>query len=181
MATTELSAIGRRPGGAWALAYAALWAGTLAAAALVALAGHTLTAPVKATLALRLTATSQPRAGRALALAAHNIPIACWPLLLGLGPRRSPRTRAALDALIGACALANTITVGAALGAYGSALIPYIPQLPLEWAGLAGGYGAWLIERARPLRGSERLALLSATVALLALAAASETYAVPHR
>ncbi len=56
-----------------------------------------------------------------------------------------------------ACIIVNTLQVGAALGAYGTALLPYIPQLPLEWGGLALGASAWLVQRRRALTVSEGL------------------------
>ena len=114
-------------------------------------------------------------------LTAHNIPIAAWPLLLGLaGAQSSRRGRTAADTLVLACMLANVVPVGAALGAYGTALLPYVPQLPLEWAGLAAGYAGWLVQRRRPLTARARLAWLALICGLLA-AGVLETAAVPHR
>ena len=84
-------------------------------------------------------------------LAAHNIPIVAWPLLLGvLGAHRHRLARQSPTASAGVL-IANTLPVGAALGAYGAALLPYLPQLPLEWAGLALGASAWLVQRRRAL------------------------------
>ena len=71
--------------------------------------------------------------------------------------------------------------MGAALGAYGARLLPYIPQLPIEWAGLALGASAWLLQRRRALTVPEGLALLALTVCVLLCAAVIETVAVPHR
>ena len=59
------------------------------------------------------------------------------------------------------------------------ALLPYIPQLPLEWAGLALGVGAWLLQRRPALTGREGLALLALTACVAARAAVIETVAVP--
>jgi hypothetical protein len=77
--------------------------------------------------------------------------------------------------------VANALPVAAALGAYGAPLMPYIPQLPVEWAGLALGYSSWLVQRERPVSRRERLAWLTLTAAVLTVAAAVETVAVPHR
>lgn len=191
MAAPELSqtsARTRRLGGevarAWVCAYTTLWAATLATAALIALAPATVTAAVRETLALSLTATATgpPVPGRVLTLAAHNIPIAAWPLLLGLlGVGSEPRARRGADILVGACLLANTLPVGAAVGVYGARLLPYVPQLPIEWAALAVGYGGWLVQRRRVMSGGERLLSLALVIVVLVLAAALETYAVPHR
>ena len=170
--------------------YGVLWASTLAAAATVALAGSPLRSRTRGLLGLSLSSgpIAAPHLSHVLALAAHNVPIAAWPLLLGLTgigpragiePRRSARWVA--DSLVAASILANTAPVGAALGAYGARLIVYIPQLPLEWAALALGYGSWLVRRQRPLSMRERLSCPVILVALLICAAVLETFAVPDR
>jgi hypothetical protein len=162
-------------------AYLAVWAITLAVAALTALvAGES----VRSTLGLALGATVDPPASpaRVCLLAIHNLPICAWPLLLGsLRLRPGSRWRRLADIVVAACALANVLPVAAALGGYGWALVPYVPQLPLEWAALAVGFGSWVAERRQGLAGRERLALLAAIAALALAAALLETYAVPHR
>ena len=191
MAATELTPAPTRhvraPGGAAGAllaAYTALWLSTLGAAALVLLSGPGASETVRRALGLTLTPADNPppTLGHVLGLAAHNLPVAAWPLLLGLsGAARSRRARRATDALVLACAAANTIPVGAAIGAYGAHLLPYIPQLPLEWAALASGYGSWLLQRQRALDTRRRLAWLGLTSVLVLLAAAVETAAVPQR
>ncbi len=193
MAATELTRlsgrIGRRwlPAGltvAWLYAYAAVWIATLVPAGLVALAGRALALPVRHLLALALTAhhNSPPRIAHVLALAAHNIPIAAWPLLLGLtGVHRHRLATHIADGALLACIILNTLPVGAAVGAYGTAALPYLPNVPLEWAGLALGASAWLVQRRRALTIPEGLGLLALIVAVLLSAAALETVAVPHR
>jgi hypothetical protein len=169
---------------AWLRAYTAIWAATVVSAALVATGGPGLTQPVRQLLGAHLTPhnTPPPNLSHILGLAAHNIPIAAWPLLLGvLGADRHRLTRQLADTLVVACLLANTLIVGAALGAYGRPLVPYLPQLPLEWAGLALGASSWLIQRERELTGRERLLWLAVTAGVLVCAAALETVAVPHR
>jgi hypothetical protein len=186
MAATELirSPAGRRcPDRAtFASAYGAVWAATLASAGLVALGGTPAAGWVRRTLGLTLTPSEQtPAVAHVLGLAAHNIPLAAWPLLLGpLRARDSHRVRRAADVLVFACLLANCIPVGAAIGAYGTPLLPYIVQLPVEWAGLAVGYGSWLLERRSPLGRGRRLRLGGVIVVTLLTAAALETYATPR-
>ena len=193
MAATELSPSLRRTGRrwlpaglpvAWLCAYAAVWTATLVAAVLVALAGRALALPVRQLLGLTLTAhhNPPPRIGHILALAAHNIPIASWPLLLGLmGAHRHRLATHIADGVLLACIILNTLPVGAALGAYGAPLLPYIPQLPLEWAGLALGTSGWLLQRRRALTVAEGLGLFALTGGVLLCAAVLETVAVPHR
>lgn len=184
MAAAELSApaSGERPGPelarAVAACYLALWAITLAVALGTALCAA---ASARSLLGLRLDAAPAPSLGRAAALAAHNLPIAAWPLLLStLTVHERARSRALTDALVLGCAAANTLPVALALGAYRAALVPFVPQLPLEWGALAVGYGTWFSHRKRvPSRG-RRVALLALTAALSCAAAAVETYAVPH-
>jgi hypothetical protein len=169
---------------AWLYAYTAVWVATLVPAALLALAGRALALPVRHLLALALTAhrNPPPRVGHILALAAHNIPIAAWPLLLGLaGAHRHRLATHVADGVLLACIILNTLPVGAALGAYGAPLLPYIPQLPLEWAGLALGASAWLVQRRRALSVPEGLGLLALIAGVLLCAAVLETVEVPHR
>lgn len=166
------------------IGYTFIWAITLASAAIVAAAGGTLEDGVRHVLMLSLSPrrTATPELGQAVALAAHNIPIACWPLLLGvLGAEQKPTSRHLADALLAASILVNAMPVGAALGAYGAALLPYIPQLPLEWGGLALGISGWLLQRKRALRPRETITLLTLAGLVLACAATVETFCIPHQ
>jgi hypothetical protein len=169
---------------AWLHAYAAVWIATLVPAGLIALVGRTLALPVRHLLGLALTAQRNPppHIAHVLALAVHNIPIAAWPLLLGLlgAHRNRPATHVA-DGVLLACIILNTLPVGAALGAYGMAVLPYLPNVPLEWGGLALGASAWLTQRRQALTLPEGLGLLALTAGVLLCAAALETVAVPHR
>lgn len=163
------------------LSYGGLWALTLAFALLTGIAAA---GSARAALGLTLSGRRAPRPELAhvLALSAHNLPIAAWPLLLGLWrARERASTRLAADVLVAACAVANTLPVGAAIGGYGPALFPFVPQLPLEWGALAVGYGSWLTARRRALTGLQMLGLLALILALVLLAASVETMAVPHR
>lgn len=189
MAATELSKAPRRwlPAGLarmWLSAYAGVWIATLIPALVVALAGRPLVAPARRLLGLALSAqrTPAPQAGHVLALAAHNIPIAGWPLLLGLlGAEQHRLGRHIADGLVIVCVIVNALPVGAALGAYRAGVLAYIPQLPLEWGGLALGASGWLAQRRGAFSGRERLGLLALIVGVLVCAAIVETFAVPHR
>jgi hypothetical protein len=190
MAATELTRGGARrwlPAGLarmWLYAYAGVWLATLTAAALVAAVGRPLTVATRRLLGLALSAQRNPppQVGHVLALAAHNIPIAAWPLLLGaLGADRHRPARRIADGVVVVCLIANTLPVGAALGAYGMAVLAYIPQLPLEWGGLALGASGWLVQRRRALTGSEGIGMFVLIACVLLCAAVLETVAVPHR
>ncbi|HWY89297.1 MAG TPA: hypothetical protein VNY31_01360 [Solirubrobacteraceae bacterium] len=193
MAATELSPALRQsarrwlPAGlpaTWLHAYAAIWIATLAPAAIVALVGQPLARPAHRLLALGLTAQRNPppHVGHVLALAAHNIPIASWPLLLGvLGAHRHRLATHVSDGVLLACIVVNTLPVGAALGAYGGAVLPYLPHLPLEWGGLALGASAWLAQRRQALTVSEGIGLFLLIACVLLCAAVLESVGVPHR
>jgi len=174
----------REIGRSWLCAYAGVWTTTLAAVAIVAIVGRPLSTASRQLLglALRPAHNPPPHLSHVLALAAHNIPIVAWPLLLGLaGAERRRLGRHLADGLVLTCALVNTVPVGAAVAVYGTTLLAYLPQLPLEWSGLALGYGSWLIQRRRPVTRRERLGWLALIIAAILVAATVETVAVPHR
>ncbi len=169
---------------AWRQSYVAIWIATLSFATLVVLAGEPFTRPIRNLLGLRLTPQHNPRPHLEciLALAAHNTPLFAWPLLLGpAGAHRHQLTTRAADVLVLACVSINTVLVGAALGAYGMALLPYEINVPVEWAALALGAGSWLVQRQRTLSTYERLVWLALIVLLVLCAATLETVGVPHR
>ena len=148
------------------------------------LVGRPLAQPARRLLGLALSAPRNPppHVGHVLALAAHNIPIASWPLLLGvLGAHRHRLATHVADGVLLACIIANTLPVGAALGAYGTALLAYHPAA-------ASGVGRPGARRERVARAAttsahrqrgDRVFVLIACVLLCA--AALETVAVPHR
>jgi hypothetical protein len=186
MATAELS-VHRRwlPAGLWHLwlrAYAAVWTVMLVLAAGTALAAVGARRSVRHLLGLSLKPDPAPQVGHVLALAAHNIPIVSWPLLLGvMGAHRSRVGRGVADTMVAACVFANVLPVGAALGAYGAQLLPYLPHLPLEWGSLALGASGWLVQRRVALTVREGLGLFAVIAGVLVCAAILETVAVPHR
>ncbi len=77
----------------------------------------------------------------------------------------------------------SAITVGLALGRWQTRLLPYIPQLPLEYLAAAIATGSWLAARQnphflQPPRASAPAAGL--TIALLIVAASVEVLLTPH-
>jgi hypothetical protein len=169
---------------AWLFAYAATWVLTLVSAALLAINPAGLDGPVRYVLGATLDPQRNPppSIGHVLLLLAHNLPLASWPLLLGVvGAHRRHLARQAADMLVAAVFTVNILTVGAGLGVYGLPLLPYIPQVPLEWAALALGASAWLMQRRDPLTGRQGAALFALIAGVLLCAAVLETVAVPHR
>jgi hypothetical protein len=169
---------------AWLTAYCGVWAATIATGLIVEIAGRPAMSITRRVLRLALTEHTNPppHLGHVLALAAHNLPIVAWPVLIGItGADRAPLPRHLADCAVLVCVLLNTAPVGAAFAAYGTPLIAYVPQLPLEWAGLALGASSWVVQRRRPVSGAERVVWLGLTAGLLLCAAAAETALVPHR
>lgn len=169
---------------AWMWTCGWLWLATCTGALVVALGGRDVQQAVRGLLGLALAARGNPvpSAARAATIADHNISTSAWPLLLGpLGARGRGWSRALSDIVLAAWLLVNAVPVGAAVGAYGARILPYLPQLPLEWSGVAVGASAWLVERRRVLSVWERMAGTGTMAAALVCAAVLETWAVPHR
>lgn len=154
------------------------------AAALTAVMGLAALAAAANSGAARTLWTSPPHpvltgtAAELGALLATNLPPLAVPLLLAVavaGQGRAWRTLG--DLITAAVMLANAATVGAALGAWGARLLPYLPHLPFELAALACSCSAWWSRRSDP-RPLGRLPLLVLCLALLA--AVLEVYATPH-
>jgi hypothetical protein len=131
-------------------------------------------------LRLALMPASAPPATRILDVALTNAVAAGWPLLLALldGPHRA--IRAVHRALIVAWLAVNVIPVGAAIGAYGTRILPYLPHLPLEWTAIALALAGYLHARGRQAPGRVLLAPALGLAVVLIAAAAVETYATPH-
>ena len=109
---------------------------------------------------------------------------ACSPRPTCSGCSASPTAAsgdAAGDTLMLAVTAASSIPVGIELGRWQAQLLPYIPQLPLEWAALATTVSAWLLIRTNTARRHQIAVLAVATAVLLIAAAALETWCTPHR
>ncbi len=116
-----------------------------------------------------------------LGIAAQNLQVLAAPLVLWLvGANQSRLGRQAGDVVMLAVIAVNAIPVGVALGRWRTQLIPYVPQLPLEWAALTLCITAWLqLRTGHATRG--RIARYAAAIlAITATAAAVETFATPH-
>lgn len=113
-------------------------------------------------------------------IAATNARILSAPFLLTVFRFTTKRRSRALgDLLVFGLLAGNTLRVGLALGRDGGGLVPYVPQLPVEWLAAAVAGGAWLTLRRNPQTRTV-LAYVGAVLALVALSAAIETGASPH-
>ena len=111
---------------------------------------------------------------------ATNLRVLAAPFLLTVFRWPAGRvTRRLGDLLIAALIAENTITVGLAVGRWGERLLPYVPQLPLEWAALGIAGAAWLTARDGG-RGRVLAVYALATLALTISAAAVEVDFTPH-
>ena len=130
------------------------------------------------------TPRSTARSGEALGIFATNGRLLIVPLLLVAGRWPTGRLAGPLgDVVVGALLVVNPVTIGLALGRFPTALLPYLPHLPLEDAALATATGAWLSRRlptapGRPVRSLAGYGVWTFT--LTALAALTETFLVPH-
>ena len=154
--------------------YLGLWATLLGACALTT-AVPGLDATVRARLDLQMVHLSSPSRGVVAALVVHNASIALWPLAAIAADLHRWRLRALLDGLLAVTLMANAGIVGAALSAYGTRLVRFLPHLPLEFLGLALPATSWMLHRA----GGRARALPVArrTVVVLTSAALIEAYA----
>jgi hypothetical protein len=145
--------------------------GALAGLTVPGVAGHT---PPHAALTGRLS--------DALAILENNLRVLAAPFLLWLlRPDTSRLGRAIGDVLMIALVATSALPVGVELGRWRGQLIPYLPQLPLEWAALAVAIAVWLTIRHSP-SSLHHLALPAVLIlALLTAAASLETWATPHR
>jgi hypothetical protein len=113
-------------------------------------------------------------------IAIANARVLSAPFLLALFRFRSDRRWRQLGDLLVVLLLGgNALRVGLALGRDRDALLPYVPQLPLEWLAAALAAAAWLTLRTG-CRKRTGLAYVAAVLVLVAAAAAIETICTPH-
>ena len=172
----RLPAITQRPAPRVTLQlYAGLWLLT-ALALLAALADSTLG------LGKRPQATLHPTINTVISLALSNARVLTPPFLFSLFRFGSSRTtRALADLVVAAPLVLVAVTVGAALGRWHERLIPYIPQLPVEYLAAAAAAGVWVTYGRAGWRDPRELARQAAFVlALILIAAAIEVLVTPH-
>jgi uncharacterized membrane protein SpoIIM required for sporulation len=158
-----------------------LWSGTLLGAAAVA-AIPPLARAVRHVLPVHLDGSGVSHTiGGGAGIAANNLAIAGSMLLMAaIAPRVGRKARIVGDILAVSIVARSALLVGAVLGSRTTDLLPYLPHLPLEWAGIGTAAGAWLYARRRPLTARQLATFTAVTVALLLGAAVLETYATPR-
>jgi hypothetical protein len=113
-------------------------------------------------------------------IAIANARVLSAPFLLAMFRFRTDRRSRQLgDLLVVVLLGGNALRVGLALGRDHDALLPYLPQLPVEWLAAALAAAAWLTLRTG-VRDRTGLAYLAAVLVLIAAAAAIETICTPH-
>jgi len=128
--------------------------------------------------------------GEATAILAHNLRTLgaiAGLLLLAALPAHTPRERAAVativrggELLVAGLVAANVLVVGAALGAYGHRMIiALLPRGPVELAAFSLALALYGHGRHGTYPTGTALALLGASAALLAVAAALAVFAAP--
>lgn len=153
----------------------ALWAATLSPAAIV-FPSPQLAQGIRTALGFRL----EPTPGtliEALNILGTNARVTATLFLAAVAVTGLPQLRPALDAFVAVLVLGNAALVGVAIGAYGTAALPWLVHLPLEWAALGTAASAYACARAGPARFAVRT---PATALLLVAAAATETYLTPQ-
>ena len=165
----------RRATSAIIAAYAGLWLLTAAAVLTAALAPSL--GPSRAP-----HPTLKPSAAAIAGILLTNVRALAAPFLLAAFRFGGARGSRAFGDVLVATPLALVATrVGAALGRWDGRLIPYLPQLPIEYLAAAIAAGVWIVHRRdAAIRG--RSLARSATLLLIALAAAAavEVLATPH-
>ena len=162
----------------WRVSVAAITAGLWLLTAVGALLG--LAAPGLAAGGAPHPAV-EPSLGAVAEILGQNLRVLAAPYLLAVFRfDRTPRARLAGDVLVAAILASNGLHVGLALGRWQARLLPYLPQLPLEYLAAAVAAGAWTDRRnaSADHRALWRRAMVTAL--LLAAAAATDGLATPH-
>jgi hypothetical protein len=118
--------------------------------------------------------------GEFASIAITNARVLSAPFLLTMFHFLSGRRSRQLGDLVVAGLLgSNALRVGLALGRWHAELLPYLPQLPLEWLAAALAAAAWLTVRTGAPKHTAP-AYVAAVLVLVAAAAAIETTCTPH-
>ena len=133
--------------------------------------------------ASRPHATLHPSLDAIASILLNNLRVLAAPFILAVARFGATRTsRLAGDAIVATILVGNAVAVGLALGRWRGALIPFVPQLPIEYLAAATAATAWLDARrqARPRGLQIAAANAAATIGLTVAAAAIEVLLTPH-
>ncbi|MFZ0977401.1 MAG: hypothetical protein WAN22_34615 [Solirubrobacteraceae bacterium] len=133
--------------------------------------------------ATRPHATLHPSLEAIASIVLNNVRVLAAPFILVAARFDCSRvSRVAGDTIVTAILIGNAIAVGLALGRWRGALIPFIPQLPVEYLAVATAATVWLNARRRSTLSAPSIAVASAvpTLGLTATAAAIEVLLTPH-
>jgi len=133
--------------------------------------------------ASRPHATLHPSLDTIASILLNNLRVLAAPFILAaarFGATRSSRITG--DAIVATILAGNVMAVGLALGRWRGALIPFVPQLPIEYLAAATAAGAWIETRRDASPPAPRAAATSAaaTFVLATAAAAIEALLTPH-
>ena len=133
--------------------------------------------------ASRPHATVHPSLGAIASILLNNLRVLAAPFILTAARFGATRaSRLGGDAIVATILFGNAVVVGLAVGRWRGALIPFLPQLPVEYLAAATAAAAWLdARRHAPARGPQLAAANAvATIGLAAAAAAIEVLLTPH-
>jgi hypothetical protein len=127
--------------------------------------------------------TLRPSAGAVVSILLNNLRVLAAPFILVAARfERAHASRLVGDAIVAAILVGNAIAVGLALGRWRGELIPFVPQLPLEYLAAATAAATWLDARRDTTRSGPSNAVTNAvtTIALAVAAAVIEVLLTPH-
>jgi hypothetical protein len=128
-------------------------------------------------------ATLHPSLDAIASILLNNLRVLAAPFILAAARFGATRTgRLAGDATVATILVGNAVAVGLALGRWRGALIPFLPQLPIEYLAAATAAAAWLDARRHAVPRGPQIAIANAavTIGLAAAAAAIEVLLTPH-
>jgi len=133
--------------------------------------------------ATRPHATLQPSLDAIASILLNNLRVLAAPFILAaarFGATRASRLTG--DAIVATILVGNAVAVGLALGRWRGTLIPFVPQLPVEYLAAATAATTWLNARRHSTLSAPSNVATSAvaTLALTAVAAAIEVLLTPH-
>ena len=168
-----------RPG-LYLRAIAMCWVGLAAATACGAVLAVALP---NLALATHPHATLHPSAGAVVSILLNNLRVLAAPFILVAARfERAHASRLIGDATVTAILLGNAIAVGLAFGRWRGALIPFVPQLPVEYLAAATAAATWINARRDASRSgpANTATHAAATIALAVAAAVIEVLLTPH-